>query len=128
KELARANNSTIHLVMVVEPVSMVFAEPEGAVVNLELKNTREIELQSLHYLNTHAAALHAEGFKVETEVFFGPVVETIITAAATKQADLIAMASHGRSGLGHVFYGSVSSGVLNRVDRPLLLIRSHNNK
>ena len=33
------------------------------------------------------------------------------------------MASHG-GGLTRVFYGSVAAGVLNRVDRPLLVIRS----
>ncbi|MBU4426139.1 MAG: universal stress protein, partial [Proteobacteria bacterium] len=38
--------------------------------------------------------------------------------------DLIAIASHGRSGLSRVFYGSVAAGILNRADRPLLLIRS----
>jgi nucleotide-binding universal stress UspA family protein len=37
------------------------------------------------------------------------------------------MASHGRSGLAQVFYGSVAAGVLHRIDRPLLLIRSQNS-
>ena len=44
--------------------------------------------------------------------------------AEREKADLIAMASHGRSGISRVFYGSVTSGVMQRVDRPLLLIRS----
>jgi len=34
------------------------------------------------------------------------------------------MASHGRTGAGRVFYGSVAAGVLHRIDRPLLIIRS----
>jgi nucleotide-binding universal stress UspA family protein len=34
------------------------------------------------------------------------------------------MASHGRTGAARVFYGSVAAGVLHRVDRPLLIIRS----
>jgi nucleotide-binding universal stress UspA family protein len=38
--------------------------------------------------------------------------------------DLIALASHGRGGLARVFYGSVAAGLLHRVDRPLLIIRS----
>jgi len=57
-------------------------------------------------------------------VEIGPVVETIITVAEGEGADLIAMASHGRTGLSRVFYGSIAAGVLQRVDRPLLLIRS----
>jgi hypothetical protein len=41
-----------------------------------------------------------------------------------KCADLIAMASHGRTGMSQVFYGSVAAGVLHRVDRSLLLVRA----
>ena len=33
------------------------------------------------------------------------------------------MASHGRSGLASVFYGSKAAGVLQQIDRPLLLVR-----
>jgi uncharacterized protein YggE len=44
--------------------------------------------------------------------------------AQAVKVDLIALASHGHSGLAQVFYGSVAAGVLQRVDRPLLLIRS----
>ena len=55
-------------------------------------------------------------------VVHGPVVQAIIDAVEREGADLIALASHGRSGLSRVFYGSVAAGVLHRVDRPLLLI------
>ena len=41
-----------------------------------------------------------------------------------EEAELIAMASHGRTGLARVFYGSVAAGVLHGTDRPLLLVRS----
>jgi len=57
-------------------------------------------------------------------VVHGPVVEAIINAAQSEGADLIALASHGRSGLSWVFYGSVAAGVFHRINRPLLLIRS----
>lgn len=54
----------------------------------------------------------------------GPVVATILGVAKRERADLIAMASHGRSGLAGVFYGSIAAGVLHQVDRPILLIRT----
>jgi len=56
------------------------------------------------------------------------VVEGIINMAAREGVDLIALASHGRSGLSRVFYGSVAAGLLHRVDRPLLIIRSRNSE
>ena len=56
--------------------------------------------------------------------FHGPVVEAIIKAAEREKTDLMAFAGHGRNGLYRVFYGSVAAGILHRIDRPLLLIRS----
>jgi nucleotide-binding universal stress UspA family protein len=54
----------------------------------------------------------------------GPVVKSIIETASREGADLVAMASHGRGAIQRTFYGSVAAGVLQRIDRPLLLIRS----
>ena len=74
--------------------------------------------------NERKGEFREKGIEARTRVVYGPVVQAIIDAAEGKDADLIAMASHGRSGLSGVFYGSVAAGVLHRVDRPLLLIRS----
>jgi hypothetical protein len=52
------------------------------------------------------------------------LAEAILDTADREGADLIALASHGRTGLSRVLYGSVAAGVLHRADRPLLLIRS----
>jgi nucleotide-binding universal stress UspA family protein len=54
----------------------------------------------------------------------GQVVSAILDAAEKENIDLIAMASHGRSGWSRTFYGSVSAGVLQKIDRPILMIRS----
>jgi len=59
-------------------------------------------------------------------VVLGPVVQSIIDVAEKENADLVAMASHGQKSLSRVFYGSVAAGVLNCIDRPLLIIRSRN--
>jgi len=52
------------------------------------------------------------------------VVEAIFDAANRKKADLVAMASHGWGGSVRTFYGSVASGVINKADQPLLIVRS----
>jgi nucleotide-binding universal stress UspA family protein len=75
------------------------------------------------YLATQQKTLSGKGLEVRTVLLFGSAVEAIIEAAKEASVDLIAMGSHGRSGLSHAFYGSVASGVLHRVDRPLLLVR-----
>ncbi len=105
-------------------------EPQRSVVTADtfyIPGPEEIERQtrmSEDYLISHQKRLQEIGLDAKIEVWHGPVVEGIITAAEHEQVDLIAMASHGRTGLSWVFYGSVASGVLNRIDRPLLLIRS----
>jgi nucleotide-binding universal stress UspA family protein len=76
------------------------------------------------YLTALRGEFREKGIEAQAVIVHGPVVEAIITTAEREGADLIAMASHGRSGLGSVFYGSVAAGVLHRVDRPLLIVRS----
>ena len=51
-------------------------------------------------------------------------MQVILDTATREDADLIAMASHGRGGLARAFCGSAAVGVLHRVDRPLLIIRA----
>ena len=87
------------------------------------RHTKEAET----YLATQQGTLREKGISSQVRLAYGPAVEEITQAADREGADLIAMASHGRTGLDRVFYGSVAAGVLHRVDRPLLLIRSLGN-
>ena len=54
----------------------------------------------------------------------GNVVDTILRVAEAETVDLIAMATHGWSGLSRWVYGSVADRVLRSATRPLMLIRS----
>jgi nucleotide-binding universal stress UspA family protein len=84
------------------------------------KHSREAEL----YLTKLVDDFHAKGISAIKMIDRGRVVETIIKIAADMNVDLIAFSSHGLSGIKRVFYGGVASGLLGRIDRPLLLIRS----
>ncbi|MBN1930766.1 MAG: universal stress protein [Desulfobacterales bacterium] len=83
---------------------------------------RQVE-KSKSYLSAWRGNFRKKGIHSRKIVEQGPVVDTILKIAQQEEVDLIAMASHGRSGLSRVFYGSVAVGILHRVDRPLLLIR-----
>jgi nucleotide-binding universal stress UspA family protein len=67
-----------------------------------------------------------KGIEASVVVEQGYVVDTILAVSQRENADLIAIASHGRSGLSRVFYGSVTAGILQKIDRPLLVIRTRN--
>lgn len=121
-DLAQSFQSSVLFLQVVEP-HLMMVDPYGAV----LPDTANFELQmqeARSYLNARCAAFHEIGIEAVSHVEHGRIVETIIETAARENVDLIAMASHGRGGLARVFYGSVAAGVLNRADRPLLLIRA----
>jgi len=80
------------------------------------------------YLAKIRSILKTKDIESETVVEIGPVVERIIRTAEERDVDLIALASHGRTGLARVFFGSVAAGVLHRSEHPLLLIRSREDE
>lgn len=127
EELARLFNSTVILLQVLELPHLV-GLPKGdiydalpqmtpAEVNQYLNETRS-------YLDGVVDTLQAKGMDARGLVEYGPVVVTIMRVARQEEVDLIAMASHGRGGLTDVYYGSVAAGVLQRIDRPLLIVRA----
>jgi len=81
-----------------------------------------------YYLTSLQEKFRAKGIEAQTLIGHGPVVKAIINAAEQENAKLVAMASHGHGGLLRTFYGSVAAGVLQRIDRPLLLIRSRRDE
>ncbi len=85
---------------------------------------KQHEEQAKTYLESRHAALQNKGIPACVLVEYGPIVSTIIEVAQREEADLIAIASHGRSGLSRALYGSVAAGILSQFNRPLLLVRS----
>jgi nucleotide-binding universal stress UspA family protein len=66
----------------------------------------------------------ASGVRIEILVGEGPVAAAIIEAAERERIDLIAMATHGRSGMQRVVYGSVAEQILRSSHKPILLVRA----
>ena len=56
------------------------------------------------------------------------VAETLQRAAEDLRADLIVMGTHGRTGLAHVFLGSVAERTLRRAPCPVLTVRAPDEK
>jgi nucleotide-binding universal stress UspA family protein len=67
-----------------------------------------------------------QGIGTYVSVFEAPSVATAILQAAERlDVDVIALASHGRSGLGRLMQGSVAEEVARRSSRPLLIVHGH---
>lgn len=79
------------------------------------------------YLERTADDLSARGLSCSKETTAGSEAEVILTEAASKGADLIAMSTHGRSGLARWVLGSIADKVVHGTSKPLLLVRAHDS-
>lgn len=96
-----------------------------AVVPYTEQELEENKKKALDYLNSVAEASRIEGVKFSTEVAIGDASEEIIKAAETADATLIAISTHGRSGLSRWAFGSVTDKVLRGEGRiPIVVIRA----
>ncbi len=79
--------------------------------------------EALGYLDRVAQRVEAAGVPVESVVSFGHPGEEILRVAREVKADLIALATRGRSGWGRLLHGSVATWVFRRAGVPVLLLR-----
>jgi nucleotide-binding universal stress UspA family protein len=122
EELARGRESKVIFLQVIEPSMFMAGAYDTFYYDTEL--AERIIAATKSYLTALVDVYSKKGLVAKSFVEQGPVVQTILDVAEREQADLIAMASHGRTGLARVFYGSVAAGILHQADRPLLLVRS----
>ena len=127
KNLALRFKAKIIFFIVIEQRHFVGYDEAIWVKEHDEKRDHQIK-ETKSYLTSLLKQFREEGIKVQILISDGPVVKAILDAAKSENVDLLAMASHGRSGLSRTFYGSISAGVLQRIDRPLLLIRSRNGE
>jgi nucleotide-binding universal stress UspA family protein len=81
------------------------------------------ESETKAYLKGMSEHLSGHGFAVTTEHKDGAASEVIIEFSKSLPADLVAMTTHGRSGLARVVVGSVADEVVRKVSCPVLLVR-----
>ncbi len=70
----------------------------------------------------------ARGFQATAVVKRGPIPDTILAVAADEKVELIAMASHGYTGIARFLHGSVASEVLHRTKVPLLVLHAEDEE
>jgi nucleotide-binding universal stress UspA family protein len=129
EDLALGHNSTLIFLQVLELPHLI-GLPKGevyeALPQMTPAEVNQHDKNAHRYLDGLVARMAAKNIKARILVEYGPVVVSIMRAARQENADLIAMASHGRGGMTDIFYGSVAAGILQRIDRPLLIVRAQN--
>ena len=131
REIARCQSSTVYLlsvapvvmpaVPVVVDIYPVYATTGFVAAGLEEQKRLQTEMEE--YLAQVAQQLQSVAAAVHTVVRFGHPADEILQYADEVGADLIAMCTHGRSGLKRWVYGSVADKVLRGAKCPVLLVR-----
>ena len=74
-------------------------------------------------LDLAAGGLRAEGLEVETVAREGYAPEVIVDEAEKRGVDVIALGTHGRTGLAHLLLGSTAERVVQHAKCPVMTVR-----
>ncbi|MBI4200817.1 MAG: universal stress protein [Chloroflexi bacterium] len=133
EELASRLSASVHLVRVV-PLARQLATAgmvgSGGIDGISGSDIRAIDeavaaqmQEARTYLEQQASRLQSRGIKVQWEVRQGGAAEAVIKCALEKNSDLIAISTHGRTGLGRLVFGSVFDRVLRDAGIPVLVVK-----
>lgn len=136
-DLARRLHASVQLLQVFEtddPVAEIYGlygllcPPEdgeqGVEERLEVKEQKDRRHWGEGYMSRVASSLEAEGLDVSWEVVKGRAADTIVGFAHADRVDVVAMSTHGRSGLDRAVSGSVADEVMRKVGIPVLLVKA----
>jgi nucleotide-binding universal stress UspA family protein len=94
-----------------------------AQVGVELKNIEREQSDARRYLDDLARPFRARGIKVKTVILEGDVADTILEYARSNNVSLIALTTHGSSGLKRSLLGRVAQAILKEAGTPVLIIK-----
>jgi nucleotide-binding universal stress UspA family protein len=95
---------------------------QGAWIPLGIPGSADPE-DIAEYLNRTAGQVRADGLAAEIVVTQGDRVESLANCATDNECGLIAMATHGRSGLRAVALGSLTDALIRSAPVPVLAVR-----
>ena len=133
QELASRLSGAVYLVSVVPLARQLAATGftgAGAIDGVPAMDIKAIDdavaiqmKEARAYLEGQAQRLQGEGLTVEWDVRQGAVADEIIECARANNIDIIAISSHGRSGVRRLVFGSVSDRVIREAGIPVLVIK-----
>jgi nucleotide-binding universal stress UspA family protein len=122
------NTGSIILTRVVEPLGL----PVGVEYDIYFRKDLQEDWQLLEmeekavaekYLHQVADELRKSGCDVRSQVLVGKVAEGLAKYATEQGADLIVIATHGRSGISRWVWGSTADRLLRASCVPVLMVR-----
>jgi nucleotide-binding universal stress UspA family protein len=122
--LARVWDVEIGLVQVIEPLVFPVDSQMLPAMGYDEKLTEIRREAAKDYLNDIAERIRDEGLKASSAPVLGvAVAETLLELARPERYGLIAIATHGRSGLRRMALGSVADKLVRAAEVPVLVCR-----
>lgn len=115
-ELAELLKARINLILVSRAHVLPGVDPSDAQV--------KVVRRAHEYLEEMKKRLALESADIEIHTPYGNPAEKILEVCQRQNIDLIAMSTHGRSGIGRWLLGSVAEKVLRHSEKPVLLLRA----
>jgi nucleotide-binding universal stress UspA family protein len=126
KELALACEASLHLAMVIPRfmnLSGSMAVPGSRMLPATTSRMLDMALQDAEaYSAGLVKGLQGQGFSVSGHVLRGDPAKIIVEAADRAAIDLIALATHGKTGMEAFWAGSVTNKICSQSKVPLLLV------
>ncbi len=123
-ELAKISGAGLFLLYVVPTLSAMTPgeAPGGLLVPRTTRLLLDLETeQTLEKMHEQVKELIAEGIEADGTVRRGDVVSAVIGVAQKKEADLVALATRGLSGIGAMWEKDLVSGISGKFDGVLLV-------
>ncbi len=123
--LARVLDSELILFHAFTSITMEAGYRYAEILPERLKETEEHAREAvLAYLNGLGKSLEGKGIRVASVLKSGAAPDQILEYAEANGIDIIAMSTHGRSGVGRWVFGSVTDKVLHAGDTAVLTVRA----
>ncbi len=122
--LAKASGAEVTLATVVEFSMGIVGAKLEAFPQAALEQKAALRAEATVYLEKVQRDLKDQGVVATVAALEGDVASQIIAYAEQKGFDLIAMATHGRSGIDRFVMGSIAEKVVRSTVKPVLLIRA----
>ena len=123
KDMARKDQARVIFLKVEDP-PILLGRDEVIDIPAYRKGREECKARDQSYLAELEEEFQKCGIEAQCHITCGPVVASILDAAETEKADLIAMATRGINRFYREVGDSVAAGLLQKANRPLLLVRN----
>ena len=120
--LSRKMDMSMTLLQVLPPDD--FYTDGYTVIEVPNGNKGETEAEARRYLVSIARQMREEGLEADARIVKGKPSSEIAELARGADHNMLALASHGRSGISRLLLGSVAEAVVRESGDPVLIVRS----